>query len=72
MLVDTNILIDALKDDDLLRELSPDSLGSFDWTMQRAFHWKLRSLAKEDRVLLNILEVTMGEFINRVKSPDIG
>ena len=70
VLVDTNILIDALKDD-LLRELSPDSLGSFDWTMQRAFHWKLRSLAKEDRVLLNIPRAAMGEFMNRVKSPDI-
>ena len=70
VLVDTNILIDALKDD-LLRELSPDSLGSFDWTMQRAFHWKLRSLAKEERVLLNIPKAAMGEFMNRVKSPDI-
>ena len=70
VLVDTNILIDALKDD-LLRELSPDSLGSFDWTMQRAFHWKLRSLAKEGRVLLNIPRAAMGEFMNRVKSPDI-
>tara|TARA_Y100000991_G_scaffold105006_1_gene79152 strand:- start:2903 stop:4951 length:2049 start_codon:yes stop_codon:yes gene_type:complete len=70
VLVDTNILIDALKDD-LLRELSQDSLGSFDWTMQRAFHWKLRSLAKEDRVLLNIPRAAMGEFMNRVKSPDL-
>ena len=70
VLVDTNILIDALKDD-LLRELSPDSLGSFAWTMQRAFHWKLRSLAKEDRVLLSIPRAAMGEFMNRVKSPDI-
>jgi len=70
VLVDTNILIDALKDD-LLRELSPDSLGSFDWTMQRAFHWKLRSLAKEGRVLLNIPRAAMGEFMNRVRSTDI-
>ncbi|MFL2959183.1 MAG: hypothetical protein ACJZ5P_03935 [Candidatus Thalassarchaeaceae archaeon] len=70
ILVDTNILIDALKDD-LLMEISPDSLGSLDWTMQRAFHWKLRSLAKEGRVLLNIPQAAMGEFMNRVKSPDV-
>ena len=53
ILVDTNILIDALKDD-LLREISQDSLGSLGWTMQRAFHWKLRTLAKEGRILLHI------------------
>ena len=70
VLVDTNILIDALKDD-LLREISPDSLGSLDWTMQRAFHWKLRTLAKEGRILLNIPEAAMGEFMNRVKSPKL-
>ena len=52
-------------------EISPDSLGSLDWTMQRAFHWKLRSLAKEGRVLLNIPQAAMGEFMNRVKSPDV-
>ncbi len=69
ILVDTNILIDALKDD-LLREVSIDSLGSLGWTMQRAFHWKLRTLAQEGRILLHIPNAAMSEFMNRVKSPD--
>ena len=69
VMVDTNILIDALKDD-LLMEISPDSLGSLDWTMQRAFHWKLRSLAKEGRILLNIPNAAKREFMNRVRSPE--
>ena len=69
ILVDTNILIDALKDD-LLREISQDSLGSLGWTMQRAFHWKLRTLAKEGRILLHIPKAAMNEFMNRVRSTD--
>lgn len=69
ILVDTNILIDALKDD-LLREISQDSLGSLGWTMQRAFHWKLRTLAKEGLILLHIPKAAMNEFMNRVKSTD--
>tara|TARA_B100000575_G_scaffold144934_1_gene115746 strand:+ start:20 stop:1198 length:1179 start_codon:yes stop_codon:yes gene_type:complete len=69
ILVDTNILIDALKDD-LLRVISPDSLGSLGWTMQRAFHWKLRTLAQEGRILLHIPTAAMYEFMNRVKSPN--
>lgn len=69
ILVDTNILIDALKDD-LLRVISPDSLGSLGWTMQRAFHWKLRTLAQEGRILLHIPTAAMHEFMNRVKSPN--
>ena len=67
--MDTNILIDALKDD-LLREISQDSLGSLGWTMQRAFHWKLRTLAKEGRILLHIPKAAMNEFMNRVRSTD--
>ena len=42
IIVDTNILIDTLKDD-LLREMSGDSFGSLNWTGDRSFHWMLRS-----------------------------
>ena len=69
VMVDTNILIEALKDD-LLKELSADSLGSLDWTVERAFHWMLRRRAEEGRVLLHIPPAARGEFMHRAKSPD--
>jgi hypothetical protein len=69
ILVDTNILIEALKDD-LLKELSADSLGSLDWTVERAFHWMLRRRAGEGRILLYIPPAARGEFMHRAKSPD--
>lgn len=69
ILVDTNILIEALKDD-LLREISVDSLGSLDWTVERAFHWMLRRRKEEGRVLLHIPTAAKGEFLHRAKSSD--
>jgi len=69
ILVDTNILIGALKDD-LLMEISVDSLGSLDWTVERAFHWMLRRRRGEDRVHLHIPPAAKGEFLHRAKSPD--
>ena len=69
IMVDTNILIEALKDD-LLKELSADSLGSLNWTVERAFHWMLRRRAGEGRVLLHIPPAARGEFMHRAKSPD--
>ena len=69
IMVDTNILIEALKDD-LLKELSADSLGSLDWTVERAFHWMLRRRAGEGRVLLHIPPAARGEFMHRAKNPD--
>ena len=36
VLVDTNILIDALKDD-LLGQISQDNYGTFDWTVEKSF-----------------------------------
>ena len=41
ILVDTNVLIHALKDD-LLQEISNDDFGSFDWSVERSFHMMLR------------------------------
>ena len=69
VMVDTNVLIEALKDD-LLKHLSSDSLGSLDWTVERAFHWMLRRRAEEGRVLLHIPPAARGEFLHRAKSPD--
>ena len=69
IMVDTNILIEALKDD-LLKELSADSLGSLNWTVERAFHWMLRRRAGEGRVLLHIPPAARGEFMHRAKSPE--
>jgi len=69
ILVDTNILIEALKDD-LLREISVDSLGSLDWTVERAFHWMLRRRKEEGRVLLHIPAAAEREFLHRAKSSD--
>ena len=69
IMVDTNILIEALKDD-LLKELSADSLGSLNWTVERAFHWMLRRRAGEGRILLHIPPAARGEFMHRAKNPD--
>ena len=68
VMVDTNVLIEALKDD-LLKHLSSDSLGSLNWTVERAFHWMLRRRAEEGRVLLHIPPAARGEFLHRAKSP---
>ena len=69
IIIDTNILIEALKDD-LLRELSVDNLGSLDWTVERAFHWMLRRRAEEGRVVLHVPSAAQGEFMHRVRSSE--
>ena len=69
VLIDTNILIDALKDD-LLQQIAQDSIGSFDWTVERAFVWMLRRRNQEGRVLLCIPPAAQSEFLNRAKNPD--
>jgi uncharacterized LabA/DUF88 family protein len=68
VIVDTNILIDTLKDD-LLREMSGDSFGSLNWTGDRSFHWMLRRRSKEKLMFMNIPPTVMAEFLNRVKTP---
>jgi len=70
VLVDTNILIDALKDD-LLGQISQDSFGTFDWTVERAFVWMLKRRAKEGRVHLCIPSSAQGEFLNRTRNPKV-
>jgi len=70
VLVDTNILIDALKDD-LLGQISQDSFGTFDWTVERAFVWMLKRRANEGRVHLCIPSSAQGEFLNRTRNPKV-
>tara|TARA_B100000700_G_scaffold324327_1_gene430165 strand:- start:3901 stop:5814 length:1914 start_codon:yes stop_codon:yes gene_type:complete len=67
IIVDTNILIEALKDD-LLRELSVDNLGSLDWTVERAFYWMLRRRSEEGRVALHVPPAAEGEFMHRARN----
>lgn len=68
ILVDTNILIHALKDD-LLQEISNDEFGSFDWSVERSFHMMLRRQGGRSR-FLSIPPAALGEFANRTKNPD--
>ena len=70
VLVDTNILIDALKDD-LLGQISQDNYGTFDWTVERAFVWMLKRRSEEGRVHLCIPMSAEAEFLNRTRSPMI-
>ena len=69
ILVDTNILIHALKDD-LLQEISNDDYGSFDWSVERSFHMMLRRQGGRGS-FLSIPPAALGEFTNRTKNPDI-
>tara|TARA_Y100001934_G_scaffold283426_1_gene403150 strand:- start:41871 stop:45248 length:3378 start_codon:yes stop_codon:yes gene_type:complete len=70
VVIDTNILIDALKDD-LLSQISQDSIGVFDWSIERTFVWTLKRRCEEGLVQLHIPEITKAEFLNRAKSPDV-
>ena len=69
VVIDTNILIDALKDD-LLSQISQDNIGIFDWTIERAFVWTLRRRCQEGLVQLYIPNITKLEFVNRTKTPE--
>ena len=68
ILVDTNVLIHALKDD-LLQEISNDDFGSFDWSVERSFHMMLRRQGGKEK-FLSIPPAALSEFNNRVKTPD--
>jgi len=68
ILVDTNVLIHALKDD-LLQEISNDDFGSFDWSVERSFHMMLRRQEGKE-TFLSIPPAALSEFNNRVKNPD--
>ena len=67
ILVDTNVLIHALKDD-LLQEISNDDFGSFDWSVERSFHMMLRRKGGKE-TFLSIPPAALSEFTNRTKNP---
>ena len=67
ILVDTNVLIHALKDD-LLQEISNDDFGSFDWSVERSFHMMLRRQGGKE-IFLSIPPAALSEFTNRTKNP---
>ena len=68
ILVDTNVLIHALKDD-LLQEISNDDFGSFDWSVERSFHMMLRRKGGKE-TFLSIPPAALSEFTNRTKNPE--
>ena len=68
ILVDTNVLIHALKDE-LLQEISNDDFGSFDWSVERSFHMMLRRQGGKE-TFLSIPPAALSEFINRAKNPE--
>ena len=68
ILVDTNVLIHALKDD-LLQEISNDDFGSFDWSVERSFHMMLRRQGGKE-IFLSIPPAALSEFTNRTKNPE--
>jgi len=68
ILVDTNILIHALKDD-LLQEISNDEYGSFDWSVERSFHMMLRRQGGKE-TFLSIPPAALGEFRHRARNPE--
>ena len=67
ILVDTNVLIHALKDD-LLQEISNDDFGSFDWSVESSFHMMLRRKGGKE-TFLSIPPAALSEFTNRTKNP---
>ena len=68
ILVDTNVLIHALKDE-LLQEISNDDFGSFDWSVERSFHMMLRRQGGKE-TFLSIPPAALSEFTNRAKNPE--
>jgi len=68
ILVDTNVLIHALKDE-LLQEISNDDFGSFDWSVERSFHMMLRRPGGKE-TFLSIPPAALSEFTNRAKNPE--
>ena len=70
VLIDTNILMDALKDD-LLKEISGDERGSLDWGFSWVFHHALREKVGSDEIIFWIPEAARSEFLNRVGSSDL-
>ena len=70
VLIDTNILIDALRDD-LLKEISGDDRSSLDWGFSWVFHHALREKVDSDKIIFWIPMAAREEFLHRVGSSDL-
>nr|ABB82975.1 hypothetical protein [uncultured organism HF70_19B12] len=67
VIVDTNILIQAFKDE-LLSKVSSDGFGQLAWSMERAFQWELRRRGNDGDIILYVPSAVQGEFVNRTRS----
>ena len=67
VIVDTNILIQAFKDE-LLNLVSNDGFGQLVWSVERAFQWELRRQGNSGDILLYVPSAVKGEFANRTRS----
>ncbi len=69
VIVDTNILIQAFKDE-LLNKVSTDGFGQLVWSMDRAFQWELRRRGSGNNpsIMLYVPSAVKGEFFNRTRS----
>ncbi len=66
VIVDTNILIQAFKDE-LLSRVSTDGFGQLVWSMERAFQWELRRRGNSGNIMLHVPSAVKGEFANRTR-----
>ena len=67
VIVDTNILIQAFKDE-LLNNVSAGGFGQLVWSMERAFQWELRRRGNEGDIMLYVPSAVKGEFANRTRN----
>ena len=67
VIVDTNILIQAFKDE-LLNKVSAGGFGQLVWSMERAFQWELRRRGDGGDIMLYVPSAVRGEFTNRTRN----
>ena len=70
VLIDTNILMDSLRDD-LLKEISGDGRRGLDWGFSWVFHHALREKNGSGEIISWIPLAARSEFLNRVGSSDL-
>ena len=66
VIVDTNLLIDAFKDE-LIKRSSPYGLGNLDWSLERAFQWALRRQKEAGSIKTYLPKSVIREFSNRTR-----
>ena len=66
VIVDTNLLIDAFKDE-LIKRGSPDGFGNLNWSLERAFQWALRRQKDAGAIKTFLPKSVIGEFFHRAR-----